>query len=566
MTYKEAMASVDKDQWDVAVKEEHDKMKKYNVFRVVNRKDLPPGTKLFDSTWAMKKKADGSYRARNAIRGFMQQDGKHFDSQDKSSPVVSTVGIRIAMVLTLVGAFYQHLVDVEGAFLNGEFQEPDKHKLYVEIPEAYRKWYPPWAVFLLLKTQYGTVQAALQYYRECCKALAYLKFIRNKAEPCMFYKFVNGKIVVFILWVDDCCICGEKQAVLQAVKDFTSLWDCKDLGELKEYVGCKVERTERTIRLTQPVKVQRFTDEFHCQEADGGDKQPATPAPPGTVLEFNIETDEPLSNKQQTQFRSGVGVLLHMVRYSRPDSLNRVRELSRGMQKASVEGYKALMRVMSYIVATKDLGFTFRPDHPNSWDGSRDRLFIVMGKSDSEFGKHSSRRSVNAGITYLEGAIVKQYSKMMPIVALSTTEAELYSAVLTAQDMMFVYHVMLGMELQVKLPMILNVDNMGAVQLANNWSVGGRTRHVDIKQNFLRELEANGFLPRLHETLPFLHQQVRENLFWPIIFCVNILKAGFAWSSLIWVARTPNSQSSTLKSTPCFVTRAERIWVSTLSS
>ena len=98
-----------------------------------------------------------------------------------------------------------------------------------------------------------------------------------------------------------------------------------------------------------------------------------------------------------------------------------------------------------------------------------------MGKSDSEYGKHSSRRSVNAGITYLDGAIVKQYSKMMPIVALSTTEAELYSAVITAQDMMFVYHVVVGLELKVKLPMILYCDNNGAVQLANNWSVGGRT-------------------------------------------------------------------------------------------
>ena len=148
-------------EWDAAVKVEHDKMKKYNVFRVVNRNNLPPGTKLFDSTWAMKKKPDGTYRARNAIRGFMQQDGKHFDSHDKSSPVVSTVGVRIAMVLNLVGAFYQHLVDVEGAFLNGEFQELDKHKLYVKIPIAYQKRYPSWAVFLLLKTQYGTVQAAL---------------------------------------------------------------------------------------------------------------------------------------------------------------------------------------------------------------------------------------------------------------------------------------------------------------------------------------------------------------------------------------------------------------------
>ena len=117
-----------------------------------------------------------------------------------------------------------------------------------------------------------------------------------------------------------------------------------------------------------------------------------------------------------------------------------------------------------------------------------------MGKLDSEYGKHSSRRSVNAGITYLDGAIVKQYSKMMPIVALSTTEAELYSAVITAQDMMFVYHVVVGLELKVKLPMILYCDNNGAVQLANNWSVGGRTRHVDIKQNFLRELKDNGLL------------------------------------------------------------------------
>ena len=184
-----------------------------------------------------------------------------------------------------------------------------------------------------------------------------------------------------------------------------------------------------------------------------------------------------------------------MCRYSRPDTLNSVRELSRCMQVASRECFKALMRVMSYIVATREIGFTFRPEHPHSWDGSRDgKIFEIMGKSDSEYGKHSSRRSVNAGITYLDGAIVKQYSKMMPIVALSTTEAELYSAVITAQDMMFPYHVVVGLELRVKLPMTVYCDNNGAVQLVNNWSVGGRTRHVDIKKNFLRELKDNGLL------------------------------------------------------------------------
>ena len=84
-SHKQAMATVDKEEWNKAIKVEHDKMVKYNVFKVINQNDLPQGTKLFDSTWAMKKKPNGTYRARNGIWGFMQQDVKHFDSHDKSS-------------------------------------------------------------------------------------------------------------------------------------------------------------------------------------------------------------------------------------------------------------------------------------------------------------------------------------------------------------------------------------------------------------------------------------------------------------------------------------------------
>ena len=48
--------------------------------------------------------------------------------------------------------------------------------------------------------------------------------------------------------------------------------------------------------------------------------------------------------------------------------------------------------------------------------------------------------------------------------------------------------------LKVKLPMILEIDNQRAVALANNWSAGGRTRHVDVRQNFLRKLKEDGIL------------------------------------------------------------------------
>eukprot|EP00561_Arcocellulus_cornucervis_P008984 CAMPEP_0185807610 /NCGR_PEP_ID=MMETSP1322-20130828/5111_1 /TAXON_ID=265543 /ORGANISM="Minutocellus polymorphus, Strain RCC2270" /LENGTH=80 /DNA_ID=CAMNT_0028503757 /DNA_START=1 /DNA_END=243 /DNA_ORIENTATION=+ len=37
--------------------------------------------------------------------------------------------------------------------------------------------------------------------------------------------------------------------------------------------------------------------------------------------------------------------------------------------------------------------------------------------------------------------------------------------------------------------MILEVDNKATVDLANNLNTGGRTRHVEVKQYYLRELK-----------------------------------------------------------------------------
>jgi hypothetical protein len=72
-------------------------------------------------------------------------------------------------------------------------------------------------------------------------------------------------------------------------------------------------------------------------------------------------------------------------------------------------------------------------------------------------------------------------------VALSVCEAEQTAEVLCDQDMMYVWNVLESMELKVNLPMTLEqeMDNKGAVDLANNWSIGGRTRHVDVQQCFL---------------------------------------------------------------------------------
>jgi hypothetical protein len=75
-------------------------------------------------------------------------------------------------------------------------------------------------------------------------------------------------------------------------------------------------------------------------------------------------------------------------------------------------------------------------------------------------------------------------SVMQETMKLLVTEAELDSATSNAQDMLFVRKIITSIGLKVKTPMILQVDNQGVQELINNWSVSGRTQHVEPKRCF----------------------------------------------------------------------------------
>ena len=88
--------------------------------------------------------------------------------------------------------------------------------------------------------------------------------------------------------------------------------------------------------------------------------------------------------------------------------------------------------------------------------------FVVKGKSDSEYAKDESKKSVNRwGVWLFEAAIIF-WGKMTPILALSITEAEFYAEILYVQDMMFVMRILNSLGIMVELPMVLEVDDKGA--------------------------------------------------------------------------------------------------------
>jgi hypothetical protein len=81
---------------------------------------------------------------------------------------------------------------------------------------------------------------------------------------------------------------------------------------------------EGWLRFTQPVLLQSFEDEFDLPiEKD----KPNIPAEAGQVM-TRAEDGENVAQELQSTYLSGVGKLLHMMRWSRPEVLNVVRELS----------------------------------------------------------------------------------------------------------------------------------------------------------------------------------------------------------------------------------------------
>jgi hypothetical protein len=156
--YEEAMSTKERPSWIQAIEEEFDNMTDHGVFEPVEKSKIPAGAKVLSTTWVMKKKASGRFKARITARGFEQRDGDHFDSSDKASPVVYDITIRMILTLFVMAGFWTEIVDVRGAFLTAEF-DPN-HKMYVSVPKGLEKHFPGNVVLLLKKSLYGTCQAA----------------------------------------------------------------------------------------------------------------------------------------------------------------------------------------------------------------------------------------------------------------------------------------------------------------------------------------------------------------------------------------------------------------------
>jgi Reverse transcriptase (RNA-dependent DNA polymerase) len=316
-------------------------------------------------------------------------------------------------------------------FKNGWMDKPIGEKLQILITQRNPKGGSEKVLLKMKKTIYGSVQAARAFWIELQKAFHAVGYQQSEADPCMYHRWdEHGNICIWLTWIDDCIAIGKESVVVRKCAKLMQLFDCDDVGPMQEYMGNKIEMGKGTMKLTQPVLLKSFIDEFDVKTS----VETSLPAKAGQVLVKGKEKDV-MSDAMKTKYCSGMGKLRYLATWSRPDILNAVREVSRHLKTPTQVHYNAMKTRMEYCIATAGRGRKIEP--LQQWDGSTEFEFVVSSKSDSTYNQcPETRRSVLGNTTEVNGVPVITKSIMQETMKLLVTEAELDSAVTNVQDML----------------------------------------------------------------------------------------------------------------------------------
>ena len=483
--FTEASRSKEAKNWHEAMDDEMLSLKKNKTWDLV---ELPKGRKAIGCKWVYAKK-DGinnassvRFKARLVAKGYAQKEG--IDYNEIFSLVVKHSSIRI--LLALVAQFDLELVqlDVKTAFLHGNLSE----EIYICQPEGYEEKGKENLVCKLNKSLYGLKQSPRQWYLRFDKVMKDFGYTRSQYDHCVYHKQTReGTYVYLLIYVDDMLIASSDQTEISKLKtQMQNEFEMKDLGEAKKILGMEITRDRKKglVCLSQKQYVERLLHKFGIRDET---KPVSTPLASHFKMSTQLcpKSDEERTKMKDIPYSSLVGGLMYAIVCTRPDIAHAVGLVSRFMHNPGKMHWEAARWILRYLHGTRSTGICFERN-----DKGIEKFSI--GYVDSDFASDLDKRRSTTGyvFTMANGPICWR-SILQPTVALSTTEAEYMAMAEAIKEAIWT----LGLiaDLGVKQRKIdVHCDSQSAIYLAKYQVHHARTKHIDVRYHFVREIIAEG--------------------------------------------------------------------------
>ncbi|TXG51246.1 hypothetical protein EZV62_023770 [Acer yangbiense] len=259
--------------------------------------------------------------------------------------------------------------------------------------------------------------------------------------------FGDGKkILIVCLYVDDLIYTGSDKDMFDVFKkSMMTEFDMSDLGLMHYYLGIEVNQSSAGIFISQKKYVQEVLNRFQMKNCN----PVTTPTEMGLKLVKNPEGEK----VDNTGYKQIVGSLMYLTA-TRPDLMYAVSLISRYMESPREIHLLAAKRILRYMQGTINYGLFYK--------------------------KREKSRAVSWS------------SKKQQIVTLSTTEAEFVAATSCSCQAIWLRRLLEALHYRQQGPTLIYCDNVSAIKLSRNLVLHGRSKHIDVRYHFLRDLCKDG--------------------------------------------------------------------------
>jgi len=161
-------------------------------------------------------------------------------------------------------------------------------------------------------------------------------------------------------------------------------------------------------------------------------------------------------------------------------------QLSKFLQHPGETHLAAAYRVLAYVRGTLNQGIYFH-------DPGADKRNILSGWVDSDFASDvDSRKSVTGYLLSLNGGPISWKAARQGGVTLSSSEAEFVAASQAGKEVLYLRALLKGFACPQTRPTELWEDNASCILMSENPTNRERSRHVDVRVHFLRDMVRDG--------------------------------------------------------------------------
>ena len=432
----------------------------------------------------LKEKRNGIIKARGCADGRKQR--AFTTKEEASSPTVSIESVMLSCVIDAKERRDVATVDLPGAFMQADMEDTVHMKLEGKMaellvkcdPKLYREYVQmengkEVLYVQLTKALYGTLKAALLFWKRLSKQLIKWGFKLNPYDSCVANKIIDGNQCTILWHVDDLKISHvDPKVVTDVIELLKSKFGNEDpltitRGKVHEYLGMTIDFSiDGKVMFKMFDYIKTMLDEL---PADFG----GTALNPASMKLFDVDPAAAQISKELGKlFHHNTAKMLFLCKRARPDIQPPTAFLCTRVKGADVDDYKKLRRVMQYLRRTALMPLTLEADD----------VSIIKWWVDSSFAVHPDMKGHTGGMMTLGKGAIYGTSTRHKINTRSSTESELVSLYDVMPQILWTRYFLEAQGYGVK-ESIVHQDNKSTILLAENrkGSSSKRTRHIEIR-------------------------------------------------------------------------------------